>query len=245
MILIYVLVFTLIGSVASLAGTFFLLIKSNLTQTFSNQLVNFAAGVLIATAFLDLFPEAQAVAGDNNIFVPALLGFVIFFFSERFIQWFHKHHEHGERSSIMLILIGDAVHNFIDGVAITASFLTNIQLGITTSLAVAAHEIPQEIADMSILLSKGLSKSKALLYNFLSALTALGGALVAFYFSQFIEQNTYFFLSLTAGFFIYISASDLIPDIHEKYLENKKFSHASIFILGIATVFILAQLLEG
>jgi len=245
MILTYIIIFTLIGSIASLAGSFFLLVKKELTEAFSSRIVNFAAGVLIATAFLDLLPESQEVANGANIFIPTILGFVIFFFAERFIQLFHYHHPHGQKSSTLLVLIGDGVHNFIDGVAIAVSFLTSIQLGIATSLAVAAHEIPQEIADMGILLSNKLTKKKALLFNFLSAVTSLFGAILAFYFASFIENNLYFFLSLTAGFFIYISASDLIPELHEKFLENKKFSHAFIFLSGIAVVFIFLKLFEG
>jgi zinc and cadmium transporter len=162
MVLAYILIFTFLGSIASLVGSFFLLIKRQLTQSFTDKIVNFAAGVLIAVALLDLLPAAQESAGAKNIFMPTLVGFVIFFFAERFLQWFHRHHEHGQRASVLLILVGDGVHNFIDGVAIAASFLTSIPLGITTSLAVAAHEIPQEIADMSVLLTSGLSKSRAL-----------------------------------------------------------------------------------
>lgn len=216
-----------------------------MTETFSTQVVNFAAGVLISVAFLDLFPEATKAANGDNIFVPSLLGFIAFFFAERFIQLFHHHHGHGEKPTTLLVIIGDGIHNFIDGVAITASFLTSTALGITTSLAVAAHEIPQEIADMGILLATGLSKSRALFLNFLSALTALAGAMIAYYFANFIEQYLYIFLSITAGFFIYISASDLIPQLHEKYLQDKKFSQIFIFMLGVLSVFIFVNLLEA
>src|SRR3990172_11962313 len=240
--LFYIIIFTLIGSIFSLVGSFFLLIKRDITELFSNQLVNFAAGVLIAVAFLDLLPEASELIGGSNIFLPVLLGFISFFFAERFIQWFHYHHGHGQKSNVLLILIGDGVHNFIDGVVIAASFLTSIPLGITTSLAVAAHEIPQEIADMGVLLTCGLPKSKALLYNFLSALTALVGALLAFLFAAFVEQYLFVFLSVTAGFFVYISASDLIPQLHEKYLENRKFTQAFIFLFGILSVFAFTKI---
>lgn len=233
-----IILFTVLGSIASLVGSFFLLIRRRLTESFSDGLINFAAGVLLAVAFLDLFPEAQETAGRANVFIPAFLGFVGFFFAERFILLFHHHHGHGEKPTTLLVIAGDGVHNFIDGVAITASFLTSVPLGITTSLAVAAHEIPQEIADMGILLANGLSKKKALILNFLSALTALIGALLAFYFSELVEVNLYIFLSVTAGFFIYIAASDLIPQIHERYLANKKFNQVTLFVLGIIAVFI-------
>ena len=243
MLFLYIITFTLIGSILSLAGSLLLLVRKNISETLSNQLTSLAAGVLLGVAFFDLLPEAAETAGKNNFFTPVLLGFVGFFFAERFIHLFHHHHEHkGEKTPTALVLVGDGVHNFIDGVVITASFLTSIPLGITTSIAVAAHEIPQEVADMGILLSNGLSKKKALFYNFLSALTALAGAILAFFFSSFIQTNLYLFLSVTAGFFIYISASDLIPDIHEKYLEDKKFATALTFILGIAAVYIFTNI---
>ena len=245
MVLAYILIFTLIGSVASLAGSFFLLFKRQITEAFSNNLISFAAGALLTVAFLDLFPEAAKAAGEANVFLYVLAGFVAFFFAERFIQLFHHHHEHGEKPTVLLVLVGDGIHNFIDGVAITVGFLTSIQLGITTSLAVAAHEIPQEIADMGVLLACGLSKSRALLYNFLSALTAIAGALIAFFFASFIEQYLYVFLALAAGNFIYISASDLIPTLHEKFLEDRKLSQAVIFVLGILAIYTFTRFFEG
>lgn len=245
MILAYILIFTFLGSIASLAGSFFLLVKKTLTETFSKRIVSFAAGVLLAVAFLDLLPEARETAGRANFFIPTLVGFIAFFFAERFIKLFHHHHGHGEKTPTALVLVGDSVHNFVDGVAITASFLTSIPLGITTSLAVAAHEIPQEIADMGILLANKLPKTKALIYNFLSALSALLGALIAFYFANFVEKNLYIFLAGTAGFFIYISASDLIPDLHEQDLKNNNSYNLVMFILGIALVFISGLFLEG
>ncbi|OGY26217.1 MAG: hypothetical protein A2Z24_01490 [Candidatus Woykebacteria bacterium RBG_16_44_10] len=244
-LLAYIIIFTFIGSIASLVGSFFLLLKKEFTEDFSTKLISFAAGTLVAVAFLDLFPEAVEEAGEADVFLPALIGFVTFFFAERFIQLFHHHHGHGEKPTTLLVIIGDGVHNFVDGVTITVGFLTSVPLGITTSFAVAAHEIPQEIADMGVLLANGLSKPKALLYNFLSALTAFSGALIAFFFGSFIESYLYFFLALAAGHFIYISASDLIPEIHEKYLEDKKFTHSFIFILGIAIVFTFTKIFGG
>ena len=245
MILAYILIFTFIGSIASLAGSFFLLIRRNITESFSSYLISFAAGVLLAVAFLDLLPEAQDAAGELNFFIPTLAGFIIFFFAERYVRLFHHHHQHGEKTPTALVLIGDGVHNFVDGVIITASFLTSIPLGITTSLAVAAHEIPQEIADMGILLANKLSKTKALTYNFLSALTALAGALIAFYFAEVIQNNLYVFLAMTAGFFIYISASDLIPSLHEQSLKDKSFKSLAVFVFGIVLVFVSIKILEG
>lgn len=242
--LIWILIFTLLGSVLSLGGSIFLLFRRKLNQAILDHLINFAAGVLIAVAFLDLLPEATETKRDGSVFAAVLVGFVIFFFAERLLQILHRHHGHGQPPTTTLVLVGDGLHNFIDGVAITASFLTSIPLGIATSLAVAAHEIPQEIADVGILLANGLSRTRALVYNFASALTAFAGALLAFFYSSFVESYLHIFLALTAGFFIYISASDLIPQIHEKYKENKKINHLVSFIIGIILVLAMGSVIN-
>lgn len=244
MILAYILLFTFIGSILSLVGSLFLLVKRKIPEDISGHLVSFAAGVILAFVFFDLLPEAAEGANGINYLGSALVGFVIFFFAERFIHVFHLHHGHVEKAPTSLVLIGDSLHNFIDGVAITASFLTSIPLGITTSLAVAAHEIPQEIADMGVLLANGLSRRKALAYNFLSAIMAILGALLAYFFAALIEKNISLFLSLTAGFFLYISATDLIPNLHERYQKNKNNLSTFIFLAGILVVFVFGKIFK-
>ena len=237
MILAYIIAFTLIGSIFSLFGSLFLLLKQNITQAFSNKLISFAAGALIAAAFLDLLPEASKLAEDADIFLPAFLGFLSFFFAEKYIRLFHYHHGHGEKPSTFLVLAGDGVHNFVDGVTIAVAFLASIPLGITATIAVAAHEIPQEIADMGVLLANGLSKTRALFFNFLSAATALLGAIIAFTIAGQIEKYLYLFLAIAAGHFIYIAASDLIPELHEKENGRKNIDTLLMFILGIFVIF--------
>ena len=244
MILVYILAFTGLSSIVSLLGSFLLILKNKFTESFANKTISFAAGVLMATAFLDLLPEASKNNPGKNLFLSALFGFVLFFFAERFIHRSHQHHEHKEDSGIMLIIIGDAAHNFIDGLAVAVGFLGNVNLGILTAIAIGAHEIPKEIADLTLLINKGFSKQKALAYNFLSALAAFAGALIAFYFSSYIEKNLYLFLGLTAGFFIYISASNLIPDLQEKYIKDRRFVYDFLFIFGIVLVLVLTNLLE-
>ncbi|OGY23335.1 MAG: hypothetical protein A2172_02845 [Candidatus Woykebacteria bacterium RBG_13_40_15] len=248
MILTYIIVFTLLGSVLSLIGGVLLLLKKQISEAFACNLISFAAGALIGVAFLDLFPEAVEEAGEADVFLPALIGFVAFFFAERVIRIFH-HHRHGRdtnaKPSTFLIIFGDGVHNFVDGVVITTAFLASVPVGIAAALAVAAHEIPQEIADMGVLLANGLSKMKALLFNFLSALTALAGALIAFFFADFIEGYLYIFLALAAGHFIYISASDLIPELHENHTKERKIPLALIFVLGIASIWVFTKIFEA
>jgi len=245
MILVYIIVFTLIGSILSLFGSLFLLLKQKITQDFSQKLISFAAGALIATAFLDLLPEAAELNEGPQIFLFSLLGFVSFFFAEKYIRLFHYHHGHGEKPSTVLVLAGDGIHNFVDGVAIAVAFLVSIPLGIVTTIAVASHEIPQEIADMGVLLANGLPKARALIFNFLSAITALIGAIAAFLLAGRIEGYLYIFLAVAAGHFIYIAASDLIPELHEKSRGKRDFGSILIFVLGILTIYLSSLIFEG
>lgn len=245
MILAYIILFTLAGSILSLFGSLFLLLKQKITQDFSQKLISFAAGALIATAFLDLLPEASELKEGSEIFLYSLLGFVSFFFAEKYIRLFHYHHGHGEKPSTFLVLAGDGIHNFVDGVAIAVAFLVSIPLGIVTTIAVASHEIPQEIADMGVLLANGLPKARALIFNFLSAITALVGAIAAFLMAGRIEGFLYIFLAIAAGHFIYIAASDLIPELHEKSRGKRDIGSILIFALGILTIYLSGLIFEG
>lgn len=243
----YILVFTFIGSVVSLIGGILLLYKEKLALKFSHFLLSFAAGTLLGTAFFDLLPEAAEEANGVDIFLFALLGILFFFVLERFIHWAHHHQYHGKEDvepTVALIIFGDSVHNFIDGVAIAATFLVDIRLGIITSLAVAAHEIPQEIGDFGVLLKKGVKRDKVLLFNILSALTAMVGAVLTFYFGERIQNILPIFVSLTAGFFIYIAASDLIPEIHHGNRKSFAVFETSLLFAGVLSVWLFVKLLE-
>lgn len=249
---IYVLVFTFIGSILSLAGGFVLLKRKLWEGEHGAHLLAFAAGVLLATAFLDLLPEALAETNENsNIFLAALLGLVTFFFLERFFVAFHPHSD-GEiemegsrrKSIINLILFGDGFHNFIDGFAIASSFLVSVPLGITTAFAVAAHEIPQEISDFTILLRSGLSAKKVIIFNVLSGLTALIGAVLALFISNLIASYLGLILAFTSGMFVYIAASDIIPELQHLYLRDRKSHQAIFFVIGIIAVYLTIQLLH-
>lgn len=247
-ILAYILLFSFIGSIFSLIGGIALLKNEKFAIRISHFLTAFAAGTLLATAFLDLLPEASAEEGDVNIFLWTLIGILFFFFLERSIHWFHHHHEHeGEKTKpvVSLIVLGDAVHNFIDGITIAATFLISIPLGIITSLAVAAHEIPQEIGDFGILLHSGVPRKKVLLLNIFSAVTALLGSILIFFLKDSIEGYLPIFLSVTAGFFIYIAASDLIPEIHKQENKVHAFLEGLALLLGVIVVYFSVLLLEG
>ncbi|HLL60136.1 MAG TPA: ZIP family metal transporter [Candidatus Nitrosocosmicus sp.] len=248
MLLFLIILFTLIGSLFSLIGGLLLLIYKSWNESFSIKLVSFAAGVLLTTAFFDLLPEALEESNNNpNIFGIIFLVIIAFFFLERSFFFFHHHHEdddhhHGMEPSVKLLLLGDTVHNFIDGIVIAASFLVSIPLGILTSLAVAAHEIPQEIADFSIMKSKGLKNSQAIKFNVFSALAALLGAVLTYLFAASIEGYIWILLAAAGGMFIYISTADLIPELHHAYKKNRSISQSMFFILGIVVTILFIKL---
>lgn len=242
----YILLFTFLGSVVSLIGGILLLVKEKWTLKISHFLMSFAAGVLLGTAFFDLLPEALEMGGEVNIFAWALLGIVIFFLLERFVYWFHHHHEHEDKETkptVTLVILGDSVHNFIDGVVIAATFLVSVPLGIVTALAVAAHEIPQEIGDFAILLHRGMKRNKVVVVNILSALTAMAGAVLTFLVGDSVQNLLPIIISLTAGFFIYIAASDLIPEIHHEK-RGFAFLESLLLVSGVVLVWLSVSLLE-
>lgn len=247
----YILVFSFLGSVISLIGGIALLYREEFAKKTSHLSASFAAGTLLATAFWDLIPESVELTeieeSKKEIYLWVLAGILVFFLLERFIKWFHHHHEHevsAKRQTVALIMTGDTVHNFIDGVAIAATFMTSIPLGIVTSLAVAAHEIPQEIGDFGLMLHRGLNRKKVLLFNVFSALAAMCGAILTYFLGDFINGLIPIFLAMTAGFFIYIAASDLIPEIHEESKSRLAILESSLLVLGVMTVVILVSVLE-
>lgn len=205
------------------------------------RVVSFAAGVLLAAVFLDLLPEAvEAWDGNSNIFIASLVAMAALFFVERYIHGTHQHHGHESHvhhhtSSGYFILLGDGVHNFIDGVAIATGFIISPELGIATTLAVAAHELPHEIADYGILLKSGYSRTRALVYNLISGLTAVMGAGAVFMAGDFVADNLSFFLTATAGLFLYIACVNLIPELHHQRVKGR-FVYGAPFLAGIMII---------
>ncbi len=247
--LFQVIVFSTLGSLFSLAGGFLLLANKKNATKFADYATPFAAGALLAAAFVDLLPEAIEETSVDMALRGALFGIILFFILERFLHWFHHHHEHedGEPhsrdSNISLIIIGDTVHNFIDGAAIAAAFLVRFPTGLVTTLAVAAHESPQEIRDFGLLLKRGLSRKNVILSNILSALATTVSATVFFLIGQNTEIRIDILLAISAGFFIYIAASDLIPSIHDNHhTENNRQNNnlasqqTALLLIGVAAV---------
>lgn len=248
--LAYILLFTFIGSIGALIGGFTLLFYEKIALKISHFLASFAAGVLLGAAFFDLLPEA-ASEGEKagiDVFFWALFGIVLFFILERLIHWFHHHeeyheHERGSKTTVPLIIIGDTVHNFIDGVVIAATFMISIPLGIVTAIAVFAHEIPQEIGDFGLMIHKGLSRKRIILVNILSAASAFLGAGIAYASGNFLENYIPIFLALTSGFFIYIATSDLIPEIHYEKRKGFALIESILLILGIIVIWLSTHFL--
>lgn len=241
--IVVVLFWSLVGSVFSLFGGVLLLGNKKLRLTAMRYGLPFGAGALLAAAFLGVLPEALEGGEVHQVVLAVLGGFLGFFILERLLGWFHHHeshhHEgvHGARNTThqWLVIIGDTLHNAIDGVAIGAAFLVNPVAGASTALAVAAHEIPQEIGDFSILLGKGMAPKKVILVNLLSALATVITALGTYLLGSMAEFNPALLLAVAAGFFIYIAASDIIPDIHEKP-RNEGNVQAVLLIIGVLVI---------
>jgi zinc and cadmium transporter len=220
------------------------LLKGNLwSHDRSHLFLSFAAGTLLSVAFLDLLPEAlemSEVGGldAHAILLIALAGFLAFFTIEKLIFWYHCHEEKCDvHSSPAMILMGDTLHNLLDGVAIAVAFMVSVPVGIATTIAVFAHEIPQEVADFSVLLASGMKPGRAIFFNILSALSSLIGALLAYYFSTTVTDLVPVLMAATAGGFIYISAADLIPEIHKETRRSQMARQLLMFILGFAVIY--------
>jgi zinc and cadmium transporter len=243
-----VLFFSLIGGVLSLSGALIFISKKSSTDKLVRYATPFAAGAMLAAAFFDLLPEAIHEITGRDATKWALLGFLIFFLLEHFIHWFHHSHRHDDKhgsAGATLIVIGDSVHNFIDGIAIGAAFLISVPTGIVVAIAVAAHEIPQEIGDFGLLLKHGFSKTKVVQINILSALMSTVGALITFWLGVRYQLPIGQLLAITAGLFIYIAASDLIPSIRdEKSKKNKGNIAVFLLIAGVVLVGLTTEYLH-
>lgn len=235
--LTWIILSSLAMGLISLVGVFTLLLKEQILKAIIYPLVAFSAGALLGGAFLHMIPEALELSEDKSwIFLWVIFGFSLFFLLEQFIHWHHCHKAPSEHKHPVtyLILVADGFHNFLGGLAIGGAFMVDIRLGIVTWLVAASHEIPQELGDFGILIHGGWTKARALLFNFLSALTMLLGGLLAYFAASKI--NIIYLLPFAAGNFIYIASSDLIPEVkHHKSLKMN-FLHFFFFVLGILLI---------
>ncbi|VAW72904.1 Zinc transporter, ZIP family [hydrothermal vent metagenome] len=251
-LLSWILVFCLLGGVLSvLAAALYLLLPEALRTRLLPHTVSFAIGALLGAALLGLLPHALESAGDQDFHAitgALLLGLFGFFLLEKLVLWRHCHHEdcevhtpveqgHEHRAAGTLILIGDGLHNFIDGILIGAAFLTDIHLGVVTSLAVAAHEIPQEVGDFAVLLHSGFTVSKAFFYNLLASLATIVGGVLAYYALRQVEPVLPYVLAVAASSFIYVAVADLIPGLHKRVEFSATVQQMLLIGAGVALIY--------
>ena len=247
----WIIIFCLLGGLLSvLAAALFLVLRESLRNHLLPHLVSFATGALLGAAFLGLLPHALASVDSSDTHVipmAVLLGLLGFFLLEKLVLWRHCHADHcevhapdqqsREHSTGTMILIGDGLHNFLDGILIAAAFLTDIHLGIVTSLAVAAHEIPQEVGDFAVLLHGGFSRGRAFTYNVLTSLTTVVGGVLAYFSLQQMQVALPYVLAIAASSFIYIAVADLIPTLHQRVDGKAAVQQMLLIAAGILVIY--------
>jgi len=256
----WIVLFSLLGGVLSVvAASSFLLIPESWRTRLLPAMVSFAIGALLGAAFLAVLPHALSTPGIGDLHVitgVVLLGVLGFFLLEKLVLWRHCHHdeceahgsaieghahEDGHRhpaATGYLILVGDAVHNFVDGILIAAAFLTDVHLGVVTAIAVAAHEIPQEVGDFAILLHSGFTRSRAFVYNVLSSLTTVVGGVLAYFSLSSMQSIVPYVLAIAASSFIYIAVADLIPGLHKRVDPRATFEQLLLIGAGVLVIYL-------
>jgi len=240
-VILYSLLSVVVISLISFVGALFFLLKDKVFKEVLIHFVSFSIGAMLGAAFFHLIPEALEL--ETNTLFWILIGFLFSFVLEKFIKWRHCHNPEHFNEKVhpfaYINLAGDMIHNFIDGIIITASYIVSIPLGISTTLAVIMHEIPQEVGDFAVLLHGGFSKKKALILNFVTALSAILGVGIAFILGPENTQFTAILIAFAAGNFIYIAASDLIPELHKETKISKSILQLFFIILGIVILFLV------
>jgi zinc and cadmium transporter len=256
-LLLWIIGFSLLGGIASvILASSFLLLSEKSRMVAVPHLVSFAVGALLGASFLGLLPHAlehEYPVDAHNVGLTLLLGLLTFFLLEKLVLWRHCHHDHCDghlpeddpqhtnnrtQAAGTLILIGDTIHNFVDGILIAAAFMTDIHLGIVTALAIAAHEIPQELGDFIILLHSGFNRKKALFYNILASLGTVVGGLLAYFALSDMQHVLPYILIIAASSFIYIAVADLIPGLHNKVKPSETLQQVLLIAAGTVFIFI-------
>jgi len=254
-LLTWIIIFSLLGGILSVfVASSFLLLSEKMRAHLVPHLVSFAIGSLLGAAFLGLLPHAMSAPGIEDfhpLFLTVLIGLLTFFLLEKLVLWRHCHsdhceahgahdHEHKENKEAAgwMILLGDGMHNFVDGILIAAAFLTDTHLGIVTALAIAAHEIPQEVGDFVVLLHSGFSRRKALLFNVLASLTTVVGALLSYWSLSDMQHILPYVLAVAASSFIYIAVADLIPGLHKRAEAIETIQQVSLIAAGVLVIYV-------
>jgi len=260
-VLSWILVWSFAGGALSvLAAGFFALTAR---ASWVPMLISYAIGALLGAAFLDVLPEAVAASGDITATSATVLGGILaFFMLEKLVLWRHCHiedceghetppaelvHDHAGsqdrgKSSVVIIMFGDSFHNFVDGVLIAAAFMESVHLGVVTSLAIIAHEIPQEVGDFMILLHSGMSRTKALIFNMFSSFAMILGGLLAYFALTVMKGAVPTFLALAAASMIYVAVADLLPGLHKHTALKATFQQVSLIAAGIASIWLAEHL---
>ncbi len=249
--LIYIILATFIVSLISLVSIIFIINGKSITDKFLKNTISFASGILLGVVFIDIYPELfneyLGKISVNMIFYITLASILFFYIIERIIHW---HHCHGincppdDNTHIAYInLIGDGIHNIVDGVLIAAAFLISPVVGISTTLAVIVHEIPQEISDAGILLYAGLSKLKIVLFNLIFGLSSVLGGVLAYYYINISERIVPYFLAIAAGNFIYLALADLMPELHHNN-RSGGWARTSLMIVGVLFILVMKVVIE-
>jgi zinc and cadmium transporter len=249
----WIVLFTVLGGLLSvlIAGVFLLLPERPRTLVLPH-LVSFATGALLGAALLALLPEAVRSVGHDHIEgigLALVAGIGFFFVLEKAVLWrhshsgeiadhgaHHHHHQHRDEASAVLVLIGDGIHNALDGVLIAAAFMTDVKLGIVTSVAAMAHEIPQEVGDFAVLLSGGLSRARALAWNLATSLTSVAGGVLAYLALQQVQDALPYALAVAAACFLYVAVADLIPSLHRRVDARTSVMQVVLIALGIGMI---------
>lgn len=259
-----IIFFTLLGGILGVAvASLFLLLSDSWHRRLLPHLISFAVGALLGAAFLALLPHSMSLAGPENMHrvgMTFVIGILLFFILEKLVIWRHCHHEdceahtpapeeatshhHPERSAGVLILIGDGLHNLIDGILIATAFLTDFHLGVVTAIAVAAHEIPQEVGDVAVLLQSGMSRSKAFFYNIAASTTAVFGGIAAYFALESAEAVRPYVLAIAAGSFVYVAVADLIPGLHRRTDVGGGIQQVIMIVAGLAMIMLGHSLLH-
>ena len=221
-----------------------LLIKDPARTRLIPWLVSYAVGALLGASMLEILPKTLETLPPSEVFATLLLGILLFFVLEKLVLWRHCHTHDCEvhDASVLPVVIGDGFHNFVDGAVIAAAAMTSLPLGISTALAVTAHEIPQEVGDFAILLHAGYSRQKALMLNVLSALASVVGAIVAFFAFDRIPGLLPYFLALSAASFLYVAMADLIPGLHRGRTDASSLRQILLVGAGVVTTYVAAGL---
>lgn len=243
-ILGYIISAVLVVSLISLIGAVFFWLNQALINKILPWLVAFAAGTLLAASWFDLIPESLAEI-PKTAFVWVTVGILLFLMFEQVLHWHHEHRydcaECDRRPKVMgySVLFGDGLHNFLDGVLIAAAFMADIRIGIATTIAVLFHEIPQELGDFGVLLHSGFSRTKAICFNFISALAALAGGLVAYFAMRDVQQFIPYIIAIGAGGFLYIALTDLFSELKGGKDLWLRFGQLLVIISGMAVIYYL------